>query len=38
MSRAATAITGVRTVIPGHGPLKSWQDFVDSAAALRRQP
>jgi hypothetical protein len=38
MSRAATAITGVRTVIPGHGPLKTWQDFVDSAAALRRQP
>ena len=36
MSRAAAAITGVRTVIPGHGPLKTWQDFVDNAAALRR--
>ena len=37
MSRAATAITGVRTVVPGHGPLKTWQDFVDSAAALRKR-
>jgi glyoxylase-like metal-dependent hydrolase (beta-lactamase superfamily II) len=38
MSRAAAALTGVRTVIPGHGPLKTWQDFVDNAARLRRQP
>jgi glyoxylase-like metal-dependent hydrolase (beta-lactamase superfamily II) len=37
MSRAASEISGVRTVIPGHGPLKTWQDFVDSAAALRRR-
>ena len=37
MSRAAAAIAGVRTVIPGHGPLKTWQDFVDGAAALQRQ-
>jgi cyclase len=37
MSRAAAAITGVRTVIPGHGPLKTWQEFVDNAAALRRR-
>ena len=37
MSRAAAAIAGVRTVIPGHGPLKTWQDFVDNAAALRRR-
>jgi glyoxylase-like metal-dependent hydrolase (beta-lactamase superfamily II) len=36
MGRAAAAITGVRTVIPGHGPLKTWQDFVDSAATLRQ--
>lgn len=36
MGRAASAIAGVRTVIPGHGPLKTWQDFVGSAAALRR--
>ena len=36
MGRAATAIAGVRTVIPGHGPLKTWQDFVDGAAALRK--
>ena len=37
MSRAASTITGVRTVVPGHGPLKTWQEFVDSAAALRRR-
>jgi glyoxylase-like metal-dependent hydrolase (beta-lactamase superfamily II) len=37
MGAAAAAITGVGTVIPGHGPLKTWQDFVDNAAALRRQ-
>jgi cyclase len=37
MSRAAAAITGVRTVVPGHGPLKTWQEFVDSAAALRKR-
>ena len=36
MSRAASAITGVRTVVPGHGPLKTWQEFVDSAAMLRK--
>ena len=36
MSRAASAITGVRTVVPGHGPLKTWQEFVDSAALLRK--
>ena len=34
MTRAAE-ITGVRTVIPGHGPLTNWQAFVDNAAALR---
>jgi cyclase len=37
MSRAASTITGVRTVVPGHGPLKTWQEFVDSAAALRKR-
>jgi len=37
MSRAASTITGVRTVVPGHGPLKTWQEFVESAAALRRR-
>jgi glyoxylase-like metal-dependent hydrolase (beta-lactamase superfamily II) len=36
MSRAASAIRGVRTVVPGHGSLKTWQEFVDSAAALRK--
>ena len=38
MSRAAKAITGVRTVVPGHGPLKTWQDFVDEAAKLSKLP
>lgn len=37
MSRAASTISGVRTVVPGHGPLKTWPEFVDSAAALRRR-
>jgi cyclase len=37
MNRAAATITGVRRVVPGHGPLKTWQDFVDSAAALRKR-
>jgi cyclase len=36
MNRAATEITGVRTVIPGHGPVTHWQAFVDNAAALRK--
>jgi glyoxylase-like metal-dependent hydrolase (beta-lactamase superfamily II) len=36
MGRAAAAITGVRTVIPGHGPVTNWQAFVDNAAALRK--
>jgi cyclase len=36
MGRAAAEITGVRTVIPGHGPITTWQAFADSAAALRR--
>ncbi len=35
MTRAAE-ITGVRTVIPGHGPVTNWQAFVDNAAALRK--
>ncbi len=34
MTRAA-ALTGVRTVIPGHGPVTDWQAFVANAAALR---
>ncbi len=36
MGRAASMIAGVRTVIPGHGSLKTWQEFVDNAAAQRR--
>jgi|SRR5688572_15607018 len=36
MSRAA-AIVGVRTVIPGHGPLMTWQQFTDNVAALSKR-
>jgi glyoxylase-like metal-dependent hydrolase (beta-lactamase superfamily II) len=36
--RAAAAVTGVRTVIPGHGPLMSWPQFVDNVAALAKNP
>lgn len=32
----AAALTGIRTVIPGHGPVKSWKDFTDYAASLRK--
>ena len=35
MSRAAAEITGVHTVIPGHGDPETWQAFVDNAAAIR---
>ena len=35
MNRAAAAITGVHTVIPGHGALAAWQSFVAGAAAMR---
>lgn len=33
----AAAISGVRTVIPGHGPLMSWQQFVDNVASLAKR-
>ena len=36
MSRAA-ALTGVRTVIPGHGPVMTWQQFADNVAALGKK-
>jgi cyclase len=36
MDRAAKEITGVRTVIPGHGPLTDWQAFVSNAASLQK--
>ena len=36
MSRAAAGITGVHTVIPGHGALATWQSFVDYAGTLDR--
>jgi glyoxylase-like metal-dependent hydrolase (beta-lactamase superfamily II) len=36
MGRAAAEISGVRTVIPGHGPVTTWQHFLDNAAALRK--
>jgi glyoxylase-like metal-dependent hydrolase (beta-lactamase superfamily II) len=35
MSRAAAEITGVHTVIPGHGVVATWQEFVNNAAAIR---
>ena len=31
ISRAAAGITGVHTVIPGHGKVATWQWFVDNA-------
>lgn len=31
----AAKINGVRTVIPGHGPVMTWQAFVDNVASLR---
>ena len=36
--RAAAAVSGVRTVIPGHGALMSWQQFVDNVASLGARP
>ena len=35
MSRAAAEISGVHTVIPGHGDPTTWQAFVENAAAIR---
>jgi len=32
----AAAIGGVKTVIPGHGPLMTWQQFTDNVASLRK--
>jgi cyclase len=37
MNRAASDISGVTTVIPGHGALATWQQFVDNAAAIRNR-
>ena len=34
MSRAASGISGVHTVIPGHGAVTTWQAFADNARAL----
>jgi cyclase len=36
MSRAAGSITGVHTVIPGHGTMMTWQSFVGNARTLSR--
>jgi glyoxylase-like metal-dependent hydrolase (beta-lactamase superfamily II) len=35
MGRAAS-LTGIRTVIPGHGPMMTWQQFADNVASLRK--
>lgn len=37
MSGAAN-IGSIRTVIPGHGSLMTWQQFVDNVASLRTRP
>jgi cyclase len=34
MGRAAAGITGVHTVIPGHGTVATWQSFVDNSRTL----
>ena len=36
--RGAAAISGVRTVIPGHGALMSWQQFLDNITSLPKSP
>jgi cyclase len=33
----AARINGVHTVIPGHGTIKTWQQFLDNAATLNKQ-
>ena len=35
---AAAALSGIRSVIPGHGPVMTWQQFVDNVASLRTRP
>jgi cyclase len=32
----AAKVAGVRTVIPGHGPMMTWPQFVDNVAALKK--
>ena len=32
----AAKVSGVRTVIPGHGPMMTWQQFVDNVETLRK--
>lgn len=32
----AAGVGGVRTVIPGHGPLMTWSQFTENVAALRK--
>lgn len=34
--QGATSISGVQRVIPGHGPVMTWQQFTDNVAALRK--
>lgn len=35
MSKVVSAIKEVDTVIPGHGPIATWQAFADNVAAMR---
>lgn len=34
----AAALGGIQRVIPGHGPVMTWQQFADNVAALGKQP
>ena len=36
MGRAA-ALTGIRSVVPGHGPVMTWQQFADNVASLGKR-
>ena len=37
MARAAAEITGVHTVIPGHGEIATWQAFIDNVESIGRR-
>ena len=37
MSRAVASLTGVAVVIPGHGAVATWQDFVDDVNAMNKR-
>ena len=37
MSRAVASLTGVDVVIPGHGAVATWQDFVNNVNAMHKR-